>query len=75
MRADLSREKVETENLDVPDCFSLGERVVLYPVRDLFGQNHKVYFENYFSSVPLADHGISKAILSSCFINGWIINQ
>ena len=38
------------EDLDVPDCLGLGEKVVLYLTLDWFGKNHKVYFHNYFSS-------------------------
>ena len=48
--------KGEKENLDALDCFGLGEKVVLYLTNDLFGKNHKVYFDNYFSFVPLADY-------------------
>lgn len=46
----------ETERVDAPNCFGLGEKVVLYHTNDLFGKNHKVYFDNYFSSVPLAEY-------------------
>ena len=38
------------------DVFGLGEKVILYLTRDLFGKNHKVYFDNYFSFVPLAKY-------------------
>ena len=44
------------EDLDVPDCFGLGEKVVLHLTLDLIGKNHKVYFDNYFSAVPLAEY-------------------
>ena len=43
-------------NLDAPECLGLGEKVVLYLTNDLFGKNHKVYFDNYFSSVPLEEY-------------------
>lgn len=40
----------------------LGERVVKSLTRELEGKNHEVYFDNYFSSVPLMkylkDHGV-----------------
>ena len=44
--------KDESETLDVPNCFGLGEKVLLYLTRDLFG----IYVDNYFSSVPLAEY-------------------
>ena len=44
--------KDESETLDVPNCFGLGEKVLLYLTRDLFG----IYFDNYFSSVPLSEY-------------------
>ena len=57
--------KGETENLDAPVCFGLGEKVVLYLTNDLFGKNHKVYFDNYFSSVQLAKYlGLNKVLSS-----------
>ena len=44
--------KDESETLDVPNYFGLGEKVLLYLTRDLFG----IYVDNYFSSVPLAEY-------------------
>ena len=38
------------------ECFGLGESVVAYFTADLVGKNHKVYFDNYFSSVPLMEY-------------------
>ncbi len=34
----------------------LGERVIVDLTKDLFGKNHQVYFDNYFSAVPLVEH-------------------
>ena len=46
----------ETEKVDVPDCFGLGEKVVIHLTSDLVGKNHKVYFDTYYSSIPLAEY-------------------
>ena len=46
----------ETEEVDAPSCFGLGEKVVIHLTSDLFGKNHKVYFDNYYSSVPLVEY-------------------
>lgn len=48
--------KGEAENLDGPDCSGLGEKVVWYLTNDLFGKSHKVFFDHYVSSVPLAKY-------------------
>lgn len=37
---------------DVPER-GLGERIVKDLTRDILGQNHHVYCDNYFTSVPL----------------------
>ena len=47
--------KGETETLDVPNCFGLAKKFVLYLTNNLFGKHHKIYLDNYFSSVPLAE--------------------
>lgn len=39
-----------------PDCFGLGESVVAHFTQDLVGKYHQVYFENYFSSIPLMEY-------------------
>ena len=44
------------DRTDAPNCFGLGERVVIHLSKDLFGKKHKVYFDNYFSSIPLAEY-------------------
>ena len=36
--------------------FGLGERVVLSMVDHLHNKNHKVYLDNYFTSIPLLEH-------------------
>ena len=46
----------ETEEVDAPSCFGLGEKVVIHLTSDLFRKNHKVYFDNYYSSVPLLEY-------------------
>ena len=38
------------------DRFGLGEKVVINMCRELYGKNHKVYFDNYFSSIALMNH-------------------
>ena len=53
----------ETENVDAPNCFGLGEKVVIHLINDLFGKNYKVYFDNYYSSVPLAEYLLLQKVL------------
>ena len=36
--------------------FGLGERVVLSMIDHLHNKNHKVYLNNYFTSIPLLEH-------------------
>ena len=37
-------------------CFGLGESVVAPFTSDLLQKKHRVYFDNYFSSVPLMEY-------------------
>ena len=39
-----------------PPYFGLGEKVIFYLTEDILGKHHKVFFDNYFSSVPLAEY-------------------
>ena len=41
---------------NLPACFGLGESVIAHFTSDLAGKNHHVYFDNYFSSVPLVEY-------------------
>lgn len=52
------------KNTDFPDCFGLGESVVAHFTTDLAGKYHKVFFDNYFSSVPLMEYLKSNQILA-----------
>ena len=38
------------------DGFGLGENVVLTLTKDLQSHNHEVYFDNFFTSLPLLQH-------------------
>ena len=44
------------EDYNFPACFGLGESVVAHFTSDLLQKNHHVYFDNYFSSVPLMEY-------------------
>ena len=48
-------------NLDgVPPGFGLGESVVVEITRDLAGNYHRVFCDNYFTSVPLLEYLLDK---------------
>ena len=53
----------ESENSDAPNCFGLGEKVIIHLINDLFGNNYKVHFDNYYSSVPLAEYLLLQNVL------------
>ena len=36
--------------------FGLGESVVLNLCEDILGKGHKVFFDNYFTSLPILAH-------------------
>lgn len=52
--ADASKSSVEKD--DESCNFGLGEKVVQTMTDDLFNKNHEVYFDNYFTSVPLMEY-------------------
>ena len=52
----------EIEKVDAPSCFGLGEKVVIHLTGDLFGKNHKIYFDTYYSSVPLVEYLLSHKV-------------
>ena len=41
---------------DEGNKFGLGEKVIQTMTTDLFNKNHEVYFDNYFTSVPLMEY-------------------
>lgn len=52
----------ESENDEGTDGFGLGEKVVSTLVNDLHDKHHQVYFDNYFSSIPLMEYLKSKGV-------------
>ena len=44
------------DNYNFPTCYGLGESVVAHFTSDLLQKNHHIYFDNYFSSVPLMEY-------------------
>ena len=41
---------------EIPSYFGLGEKVIYQFTKDLHGLNYEVYFDNYFTSIPLLEY-------------------
>ena len=56
--------KNETEtDPRMPNYFGLGDKVVYELTKSLYGGWHEVYFDNYFTSVPLAEFLLAHKVL------------
>ena len=49
----------------MPSYFGLGEKVIYEFTKDLHGLNYEVYFDNYFTSIPLLEYLKAKRV-SAC---------
>ena len=56
------------KDFNFPACFGLGESVVAHFTLDLLQKNHHVYFDNYFSSVPLMEYLKTKNVFACATI-------
>ena len=46
----------DSEDNGTEEEFGLGEQVVQTMTKDLFGKYHQVYFDNFFTSIPLMEY-------------------
>ena len=56
------KEKTVVEHEENTEVFRLGETVVSTMVDDLHDKHHQVYFDNYFSSVPVMEYLKTKGV-------------
>ena len=64
-KTDVYTGKAESQENPEMSTLGLGGKVVLSLLRDVKGQNHKVFMDNYFSLIPLMEELKTKAMLAS----------
>ncbi len=52
----------EVEHEENTEVFGLGKKVASTMIEDLHDKHHQVYFDNYFSSIPLVEYFKTKGV-------------